>query len=667
MSGLSSPGIGSNLDVNGIVSKLMTIEQQPLNRLTRLEASAQARLSAYGMIKGALSSFQGTMAGLASASKYTSLSASSSDSAVMTASASSIATPGTYSLEVTKIAKEQKLRSDVLSTTSINDAIGTGTLTIQLGTYSGGVFTANSDKPATSITIDSSKQTIGGIRDAINAANAGVTATIINDGTGFRLSLTSNSTGASNSLKVSVSGDSGGTDTDTTGLSKIAYDPAAVAGSGKNLTESQAAQDAQLTVDGIAVTKPSNTLTDVIQGVTLNLLKESTVGTPVKVSVSRSNTALTSAAQDFAKAYNEVAGTIAELTKYTPKKEGASAQAGVLLGEAAPRSILSQLRNSLTQSVATLDGKKMTLSDLGIAFQKDGTMAVDTAKLNKVAEANPELVAGFFATAGRASDTGVKYISAGSNTPVGTYNLSVSQMATKGSLVASGAANLTITDANKTLSVNIDGASATVTLGTGTYTAASLAAEVQSRINGTSAFKQSGLAVGVTESAGTLSFTSASYGSSSKISISGAGAADLLGGTGTETVGTNVAGTINGNNATGSGQTLTGENGIKLSVIAGSTGDRGNVYFTRGFGAIMEEVAKSLTNTKTGGLAGATGGIDSELKDIASRREVMNRRLADTETRLRAQYTSLDVMIGKMSTTSSYLSQQLAALARSNG
>ena len=667
MAGISSPGVGSNLDVNGIVSQLMTIERQPLTRLTKQEASAQARLSAYGMIKGTLSSFQGTMASLASASKYTSLNASSSDSAVVTASASSIATPGTYSMEVTKIAKEQKLRSDVLSTTSINDAIGTGTLTIQLGTYSGGVFTANSDKAATSITIDSSKQTLGGIRDAINAASAGVTATIINDGTGFRLSLTSNSTGSANSLKISVSGDSGGTDTDTTGLSKIAYDPAAAAGSGKNLTESQAAQDAQLTVDGIAVTKPSNTLTDVIQGVTLNLLKESTVGSPIKVSVSRSNTALTSAAQDFVKAYNEVAGTIAELTKYTPKTEGSAAQAGVLLGEAAPRSILSQLRNSLTQSVATLDGKKVSLSDLGIAFQKDGTLAVDTAKLNKIAEASPELVAGFFASAGRASDSGVKFISAGNNTSVGSYGLSVSQMATQGSLQGSAAAALTITDSNKTLTVSIDGAAATVTLGTGTYTAASLAAEVQSRINGTSAFKQSGLAVSVSESGGVLSFNSASFGGSSRVSISGAGASDLLGGTGTETTGVDVAGTINGNSATGSGQTLTGDNGLKLSIFAGATGDRGNVYYTKGFASVMESVAKALTDTKTGGLAGATGGIESELKDIASRREVLNRRFADTETRLRAQYTSLDVLIGKMSSTSSYLTQQLAALAKNSG
>lgn len=667
MAGISSAGIGSNLDVNGIVSQLMAIEKQPLTRLAQKEASAQARLSAYGLIKGALSSFQTSMAGLASNSKYTSISASTSDATVGSASASSVATPGTYSLEVTKIAKEQKLRSDVLSTTSVNETLGTGTLTIQLGTYSGGVFTANADKAAATITIDSSNQSLAGVRDAINAANAGVRANIVNDGSGFRLSLTSTSTGTANSLKVTVADDGDGNSTNASGLSRIAFDPAAAAGSGKNLTESQAAQDAQLTVDGIAVTKSSNTLTDVIQGVTLNLLKETTVGTPLTVTVSRSNSAVTTAAQDFVKAYNELAKTIGDLTKYTPKTETSAAQAGVLQGEATPRSIMYQLRNALGQSVATLDGKRITLSDLGIAFQKDGTLALDSSKLNKQVEANPDIIAGFFASAGRATDSGIRFISAGSSTAVGGYSVSLTQMASRGTLVASGAANTVITDTNKTLNVMIDGASATVTLGTGTYTAASLAAEVQSRINGTSAFKQSGLGVTVSaDVSGVLTLTSNSYGSTSKLAVSGAGASDLLGGSGSATDGVDIAGTIGGLTATGSGQTLTAENGIKLSVLSGSTGARGDVYYTRGFASLMDTLASALADSKTGAVSGATGGIDAQLKDIAKQREAMNRRLEQTELRLRAQFTALDTLMGKMSSTSSYLSQQLTALSSLN-
>ena len=211
---ITSMGLGSGLDINGIVSKLMAVESQPLQQLDAKEAGYQAKLAAYGQVKSALSTFQAAVSGLQTASGFQSLAATSADTSVYTASASSIAVPGTYSIEVTQLAKSEKLASNAFST--VNDVVGSGTLTFQFGTDDGtGGFTVNSAKAIQSVTVDSANNTLSGVRDAINAANIGVTATIINDGSGFKLSLTSTATGAANSLKITVSGDGDGNDLTT--------------------------------------------------------------------------------------------------------------------------------------------------------------------------------------------------------------------------------------------------------------------------------------------------------------------------------------------------------------------------------------------------------------------------------------------------------------------
>ena len=275
---ITSTGLGSGIDINGLVSKIMAVESQPLQQLDTKEATYQAQLASYGQVKSALSAFQAAVGGLESATSFQSIAATSADSSVYTASASSIAVPGTYSIEVVKLAQSQKLISGAF--TGVNDVVGTGTLTFQFGTDDGmGGFTVNSTKAAQSVTIDAAHDTLSGVRDAINAANIGVTATIINDGTGYKLSLTSSDTGAANSLKITVTNDSVGTNLDNTGLSQFAYDPAGSVGNGKNLTQTLAAQDAELNVDGInGIKKSSNVVSDVVQGVTLNLLKQSVSG-----------------------------------------------------------------------------------------------------------------------------------------------------------------------------------------------------------------------------------------------------------------------------------------------------------------------------------------------------------------------------------------------------
>jgi len=211
--GISTPGIGSGLDVNGIVTKLMSIEQQPLTALNSKVASYQAQLSGYGQIKSALSQFQSAVQGLSSPSQFQSLTATLADATVATASASTGATPGTYALEVTSLAQAQKLVAAGQASTSATIGSGSATTlsfdfgtiaggTLSNGTYTGASFTSNGAGTKT-VTINASNNSLSGIRDAINSANIGVSATIVNDGSAspYRLVLTDSTTGKTNSMR----------------------------------------------------------------------------------------------------------------------------------------------------------------------------------------------------------------------------------------------------------------------------------------------------------------------------------------------------------------------------------------------------------------------------------------------------------------------------------
>lgn len=402
---LSALGVGSGLDLNGLLSKLMSVEQQPLTLLDQQEAGLQAELSSLGTIKGSLSSLQSAAQTLASAGRAA-YGATVSDSSVLTATTDSTAAAGSYSVKVSNLAQAQKLiAAGVASTTA---GIGTGastTLTFTLGTissvlgptggkYSDASFTADPTKTPVSVTIGNTNNTLSGIRDAINAANAGVTATIVNDGSGtpYRLSLTSNTTGAASSLQLSVSGD--GT---IAGL--LAYDPSSALT--QNLSETQTAQDAKLTVDGVAITSATNTVAGAIQGATLNLAKAPTTS-PVTVTVQRDNSNLVSALNTLVKAYNDANTAIASAT----------AKGAPMQGDWGVVSLQNQVR-SILGSMQSIGGSYTNLTQLGISFQKDGSLTLDSTKLNAALSANVGDVSSLAAAIGNA-------ISSAANNMLGT-------------------------------------------------------------------------------------------------------------------------------------------------------------------------------------------------------------------------------------------------------
>lgn len=656
---ISSPGIGSNLDVNGIVTKLMAVESQPLTDMAKKEASYQAQLSAYGNLSGALSSFQSAMSGMSGLSTFQALNATPGDATVLTAAADSTAVPGNYSIVTTNLVQAQTLMSvgQASATTSLGNALGS--LSFQFGTA--GTPSSFGAVQTVSIAANSSLQNI---RDAVNTANIGVTATIVNDGSAINanhLLFTANSPGAANSMSVTaVDGNNK--------LQPIAtYDQV---GGSLVMTQPAAAMNAVLSVNGIPISSASNAVTGVVQGVTLNLGKPGTT----TLNVTRNTAAVQAAIQGFVSAYNALNKTIKSMSGY----DAATKSAGILLGDSTVQDIQSQIRKALSSPLTGLGGGLTALNQVGVSFQKDGTLAVDATKLQNAITNNFADISGLFSSVAKPTDALINYVGSTANTKAGNYAVYVTQLATQGSTTGNAAAgNLTIDATNNTLNVTADGVSATVTLASGVYTAATLATQLQTAINSTSAFSAAGTAVTVAQTGGVMTITSNRYGSPSNISIaSGNGAVNLMGAAPTTAVGVDVAGTIGGYAATGSGQNLTGATGLateglQLKITGGAiNAPRGVANFSNGYAYQMNKLMdRYLTGSSgtPGRIAGRTAGINSSITDIGHQRDAWNLRLADIEARYRKQFTALDVAIGQMSTTSSFLTQQLANLPKITG
>lgn len=850
--GISSPGIGSNLDINSIVAKLMQAESRPLAALAKKEASYQAKLSAFGTLSGSMSSLQNALNTLNNLSTFTGVNATPSDASIFSATATPTAAPGTYGIDITRLAQAQSLSA--AGRTSATETIGTGastTLTFQFGsisggnfissgtklssgiassgipanslsingttivtsgattsakaladqvnlatgttgvtataaatdtgtlgafttisaagtyrldvggvniinnaaigttaadidtaiaaasagltaagisftgtaaggnlkftkadggniviqesgagaaggfttsigvgttktftssislsssntitigganpslagftagtsgTYSGASFALDANQSSGSVTIDNTNNSLQGIRDAINKANIGVTASIVSDGsaTPNHLVITSNKTGQTSSMKISVSGDA-------TLAGLLSYDPAGT----QAMTQVTAAQSAALSVNGIAVNSSSNSVTGAIEGVTLNLSKTGNAN----LTIAKNTATVTSAVNAFVKAYNELNTTIRKTTGY----DETTKQAGVLLGDSSVRNMQSQLRKMMATTIANSSGSLTSLSQVGISIDKTGAMSVDSSKLSAAMSKNINDVAALFSSIGSSTDSLVKYSSATSSTTQGSYAVYVTTLATQGKVTGSNVVGpTTIDNSNKDLTLTVDGVSASVSLATGSYTPDTLITQVQSAINSATSLSSAGIAVSVTlDAAGKMVITSNKYGSASKVTIAGSGVAALMG-TATATDGADVQGTIGGVAATGSGQFLTGATGspaagLKLEITGGAEGaTRGTVAFSRGYAHQLNGLIDGFLGTN-GVIGGRTDGLKRTIKDIGKQNETINARLADMEARYRKQFTALDTLIGKMNTTSNYLSQQLAQISK---
>lgn len=365
MATISSPGIGSGLDISSIVSQLVALDKAPLTQLKTQATSIQTKLSTYGTIKSQVSALGDAAAKLAGSSGWNAVTASSSNTAAISVTAASGAAATSLTMEVQQLAKAQSTASTAVPTGS---GMGSGTMTIELGSWSGNTFTAGSGTPV-DITINPGEDTLTEIAAKINAAGAGVSATVLKDASGERLLMRSKDTGEESGFRISVADDDGN-DSDASGLSRLAY----AAGNANGMVLSQSGQNALATINGVSINSASNRLTDTLPGMTIQLSQVTTE--PVEIDVSADTEAVRANVQAFVDAYNTLNSTLATATRY----DAGTQTAGPLQGDSTATGLQNALRGMMRS--VTASSPYTRLSDIGIELSSTGGMTLNAEKFD---------------------------------------------------------------------------------------------------------------------------------------------------------------------------------------------------------------------------------------------------------------------------------------------
>lgn len=655
---ISSLGVGSGVLTSDLVDQLVAAERKPTEtRLTQKTQQTEALLSAYGKLRSAVTELRLPMRQLSSPDNLKAFSASSSNEDIGVSVNASKASRGTYNVEVTSLASAQALASQTVFADRDATSVGQGELQLSVG-----------DK-ITNITIDSSNDTLQGLANAINESDAGVSAGVIDTGSGYQLVLSADETGTANAVSISVTGDTGGTNTDNEGLSRFAFNTGLDTGAG--LQETIAASDAVMKVNGVEVTRSTNTFENVIDGLTFDIKAEGTS----TIKVSQDLGAVADRVQGFVDKFNALQSTIDSLA-------GFNAEAGVgslLTGDSTVRGIQNQLRSILTRVVPGMENASVrSLADVGITTDwETGGLEFDRAKFEEQLKANPDDVTALFAEQGRTTDSQVEFVRSGLDTEPGDYDINVTQAATRGKLVGGAALanSFEITDTNDELALTVNGdITVNLALTQGTYAdQQSMLDEIQAQLDASNALNATGTSVQVgVDGAGQLTFTSSQYGSESSVVLSSVEDGATFGlGTSTSTDGLDVAGTIDGRAAEGDGQVLYlgsgngGASGLQVRILGDQTGSRGSITFVEGVGERTVDLVTSMVGAG-GAIESRTDSLNRELEQIQESQVRLEERIAAYRERLVSQFSSADSLISQLNSTRDYVSQQLAALAPNN-
>lgn len=375
MATITSLGIGTGTDLNAIVTQLTAVERAPLRQLQSGAQRLQTQVSSVGKIQSYFSALQDAANKLTSSSLWTQSTATSANEAAVSVIGGGAAAAGNYSINVQALASSQTVTTagPYASATAL---VGSGTLTLNIGSWDAGntAFTPKTGGTPLVLTVDAT-DTVQTLRDKINSAGAGVTASLVTDASGVRLALRSTSSGVANGFSVSATG----------GLSALAYAP----GSGvSGMQLKQAASDAKATVNGIDVVSASNDLTGTVEGMTLRLRQITTA--PVDIAVATDTAAITKAAADFAAAYSTLSTYIIDQTKYDPGTKSG----GVLQGDSTVNNLQAQLRGVLN-TASGASTKFGRLSDVGLELQRDGSLKLNSTKFGTAMTNLPELKKAF--------------------------------------------------------------------------------------------------------------------------------------------------------------------------------------------------------------------------------------------------------------------------------
>ncbi|MBI5747626.1 MAG: flagellar filament capping protein FliD [Nitrospinae bacterium] len=393
---LSVGGLASGLDTTNIISKLIELERKPVTLLENKKNTLDTQFSSWQDVNKKLYALETAVNAINKKSEFIGVTSSFANNnslstqTVLTATASSSAASGTYTIKVSSLAKAEKEVSQGFSSTSSTLGIGVGTLTITVGSKT------------TRIDVNSSNNTLDGIKTAINNSNAGVTASIINDGSSYRLSITGTATGADNKITIQDNLQGG-----FAGLPLFSW------------TKSQSASNASIELDGISISKSSNVVTDVIDGVTLNLQSAGSGAITFASDTSKVKQNIL----NFVNAYNDVLSFIKDQFTYDTNKKTTG---GPLFGNNTLMSIQQKLRGIVSDAVPGLSGSYTYLSQIGIRTGEDGRLSINDSELSDALRNDYSGVSKLFTEFGSSTDTNVTYVTHSEKTKGGTYEVRVS-------------------------------------------------------------------------------------------------------------------------------------------------------------------------------------------------------------------------------------------------
>jgi flagellar hook-associated protein 2 len=593
-SGISFSGLATGMDTDKIIAGLTSFGTKRIEALRKQQVAATSNQAVFTGLQGKLNELQGTVSRLARsvAGAFEGRKVSSSDDTLLTGVGSSTAQNGTYALRVDTLAQAHQVGSAAVADPTT--ALKTGTVDLKVG------------GTTTTITVDSSNNTLQGLAQSINDSDADVSASVVGDGTGYRLLLTSGKTGQANAITI--------TNNLTTG-----------AGESPNFADRlvQAATDAKVTLGtgpgAIAVTSSTNKVDNLIAGVTLTLTKADPAKT-VTVNVTADTEAATTAVDDFVKAYNSVIDFIDARDNYDAQTQ----TAGILLGNRDVAELRNELAGAVSSAVGGLNPKMNRMSAVGLTFNDKGRVQFDSGKLTSALNGGVAGVTGtdvkrLFALSGTSTNGSVSFLLGGSKTqatPTGqTYGVNVTSVATRANVTGASAlaGTVNIDGTNNSFNIKVNSLAASlVTIEPGSYTPAALAAAIQSQL----ATQYGSSAVAVNLDAGRLQFTSQLFGSGSRIEFAGGSALATLGFSGSEIgAGTNVAGSfvVNGKTelASGSGQVLIGSgdnaftSGMQVKVgltadLLNGNGNEAELTVTQGLASRLGKVLDRFTDPVDG-------------------------------------------------------------------
>lgn len=764
----SIEGLISGLNTTEIIDAIIKSERQPAVLMETEQTEKTNIVSAWKAFQAKLLSLSTQADKLTRQATFRSYSIDVSDDTVLGATSSGTVSPGSYDVRVLSVARNHQLASQGFADASAAQ-FGTGTITLQLGTGS-----------AKTIAIDSSNNSLTGIQNAINNAGAGVTASIINDGSTskpYRLVLSGNKTGQANAITVSAnlvggstlnyatasfdvpetvvrnssstaqialggtaaySGASNkiytftvaGTGAQTVGTNNVTLNWSDGTNSGSIIVSQadtevalvgtgadglkislgsgvlyggdsfqvttfapllQQASDARISLGSsggagspITVSSATNEFKNVLGGLSLTAKKESEAGTFVSLQAGVDTSELKDTISSWISSYNDVISYITNQNKYDSETK----ESGVLFGDFTLQTIQSSLRGVVGSRIKGLTGNYNQLASIGIGSTSDGTLSIkNSSKLEAALASNLEDVIKLFSSSGASTNAGIEFVSSTDDTKVGTdYAVDITQVATHGgyrgtNLADPAATPITLTSTTNRMKLVVDGlTSGELVLADKTYSSYSeLVTEIQDRIDADDTIGDRNVTVSWVDlgnGTGYLEFQSATWGSASKITVvtgQTANAYSAIGlANGTAQAGTDVAGTINGEAATGSGQILSGKDGnkttaglkLKVTMTANQmlSGSDGSITLAKGVGSLMDDMVGSLTLSGDGLVDRRIKSYENQIADLKSRVEEFDARLAKRRESLQAKWAYMEEVLAELQSTETSLTTSITQL-----